>query len=192
MKTITLIFLCAIMAILGHNTFAQSLPGSGNCASSFGPSYIEIPGFPVTTFPISVTFWIKRNNSGGVQAIFSSDNTLGGYHGVWIQTRFKDILDISYGTPGNCYTPNCRRGWDVNMPLSQYPANQWMHIAVVILSLQDANIYFNGVLQPKVSTGSGSQSLNVGSNPVARIGTYQYGAGGSQFNTLTSDLDELS
>ncbi len=178
--------------IISVSVKGQGLPGSGNSAGGFDPSYINIPNFPVTSFPMSVTFWFKRNNLGGVQAIFSSDNTLGGYHGMWIQTRFTNVLDISYATPGGCYTPFCRRGWDVNIPSNIYPMNEWMHVAVVIHNLQNADIYFNGVLQPKTPTGSGSLSLVASANPVARIGTYQHAAGGSQFNTFKSEVDELS
>jgi gliding motility-associated-like protein len=181
-----------LAVIISVSVKGQGLPGSGNSAGGFDPSYINIPNFPVTSFPMSVTFWFKRNNLGGVQAIFSSDNTLGGYHGMWIQTRFTNVLDISYATPGGCYTPFCRRGWDVNIPSNIYPMNEWMHVAVVIHNLQNADIYFNGVLQPKTPTGSGSLSLVASANPVARIGTYQHAAGGSQFNTFKSEVDELS
>ncbi|MCC5916194.1 MAG: gliding motility-associated C-terminal domain-containing protein [Cryomorphaceae bacterium] len=189
----TKIFLFTI-ALIGHFSMAisaQNLTGAERCFSSTGNGYVNIPNFPPTSFPISITFWFHRNNQGGVQAIFSTDNTLGGYHGIHVQYRFNNQIEVSYGT-GNCYAPQCRRGWLVDIPNAMHPINTWMHVAIVYSSSTDTDIYIDGLLRPKISTGSGSTTMITGTNPTARIGTYQHSAGGSSFNHFLSQIDELS
>lgn len=198
MKKTLLTLLFAAIALLGHKSLAQTIPGSGRSAAGFNPAYIEIPNFPRHQFPFTIMSWVKVSQvpTGNISyPIFSSSQgaTGQGYRGFWLQITpaagNTSTLLVSIGNAG-CFSPACRRSF--RAPIPNHLINTWMHVAAVMTSPSQAQLYINGISITPVEDGN--TSINSIEYPPAsqinnaRIGSYNY-----LYNALfNGEIDELS
>jgi gliding motility-associated-like protein len=152
-------------------TFAQN---AGNCVSGFSTTdYISLGEvLNNLSFPFTFSAWIYQPTLGpnSYSTIFSSCNSLNGYHGFYAQLDNSNRLFLSFGNGNGCYTPACRKTYGINFPVSLY--NTWVNVSIVCNSFNNVEFYLNGIPANIVFTG-GSATQMVNSNVGdARIGQY--------------------
>ncbi len=194
------IFICLILSfsLFSIELHAQGLPGSGNCASGFNQGYIDIPNFPQLQMPLTIMAWVKTPPSpspGVFPNIFSSAQSTpsSGYVGFWL--AFSDAstnpqISFSISNGGGCFHSACRRTYTAQFPAHLF--NQWVHLAVIISSPTQAQIFINGVSMS--ITTSGNQNINSIKYPTSAGGNLAR-IGASMQNILhryNGEIDELS
>lgn len=142
-------------------------------------------------FPMTFSSWIKLNSLGSINPIFTNDDNLGTYTGVWIQILANGTIGVNIGD-GVSVGPFSRRSYVTTNALSV--DSQWRHLAVVLKSapspaLYTTEIYVDGVLWPVgAQSGSGGQlAYYTGNGNWARIGCYY--KGGNVLSTLSGSMD---
>ncbi len=192
-------FLFFLLVINSLKICAQTLPGSGNAAVNFNPGYIDVPNFPNQPLPFSIMAWIRLPQappSGIAFPIFSSSQGAPGfgYRGFWFQVNPAAgggaTLVISYGNASGCFNPNCRRSFRI--PIQAHYINNWIHVAAVVTSSTQGQLYINGVSSPPIIDGNASVTSiaypPASQTNVARIGAYAQ----PQLDRFNGDIDEMS
>jgi gliding motility-associated-like protein len=202
-KVLRLVFLLVLfvnnLLIIKVNAQIANFPGSGNSAQGFNPGFVEIPNFPNQQMPFSLLTWIKVPQappSGTFYPIFSSSQGASGtgYRGFWLQINpaagNSAVLVISFGNGAGCFTASCRRSFRI--PIPQHYINTWIHVAAVVSSPTQAQLYINGVTSTLVIDGNANISSiaypPASQTNIARIGAYAQ----PQLDRFNGEIDEMS
>lgn len=134
---------------------AINFPGAVGSRINLGNVYNDL------NFPLSVEAWVCPTawTVGGYSPIISTDNVgVGGsYYGFWFRFNSSGNLIFEIGD-GSGAGGSDRRG---KRTTSTVTLNKWTHVAVVANSVTDIKFYFNGVLQPVVSTDGGALNTSI-------------------------------
>lgn len=180
-------FIC-IQIHLTSIVSAQSIPGSGNSFDvTNSNAYTTIPNFGQLSTPLTISMWVKYVPNTNTQVIFSSDNnSTVGYNGFIVHILSNHRVRINTGNGLN-FTNQSRRTVFTTIP--QHLHNQWIHIAIVLYAIQDADIYINGISFPTSLDGTGQMVMTHSTNPIAQIGSVF--ASNNQRSFLESEIDEI-
>lgn len=117
--------------------------------------------------PITISAWVKIDPSVNNWApIFTSQDNSAIYNGFWFVVQ-PTAVSIGYGDGEGEFLPLFRRSKTATF---QNISNRWVHVAAVIRSSMDMDLYINGINAG--GNYSGSSQLPMSSDPfdVAKIG----------------------
>ncbi|MCC5917385.1 MAG: gliding motility-associated C-terminal domain-containing protein [Cryomorphaceae bacterium] len=200
MHTIRILIWTIGFSLMANVSMAQNLPGSGNATTDFNPGYVEIEDFPRVEFPITLTAWVRLEPFNPPPSIarfpiFSTGQGTGtAYRGLSFQmVRQGSIpyLEVQWGN-GACLALNCVRTFRAFVNVNVVNADQMIHVAAVIHSVNQVQFYLNGQLVNSFQQGNPS-ILQPAYSPAietnfARIGSHQ--AGGTDF--FDGSIDEIT
>lgn len=134
-----------------------------NGTSSYVNYYTEGTKFQ-HSLPVTVAMWVKFDNVTGNFPVFVSSDISTAYSGFWLQlTNGKISINVGDGVnkgTGNRYSKTAA---------TTIVAGTWYHVAGVINSATNLDIYINGV-KDVAATTSGTGTTMGWSNSQARIG----------------------
>jgi len=130
--------------------------------------------------PVTITAWIKLNNTGGIQRIFSSDNSdnssvIAGYDiGI-----VSGVLECDYGDGAGAGTTH-RRSKSGTTALT---TGKWYFVAAVIQGATNMTLYVNGVNENGSYSGTGgTMAYTTTPSKIATSNTVNY------FNGVIDDV----
>ena len=134
-------------------------------------------------FPITIAAWIELGDNS-LNMVFRNDLQENSYHGFWLNTSGA-IVSAGYGD-GGLVGPASRRS---KRGTTVIPLNTWTHVAVVIRSASDMNIYINGEDDCGSYTGSGGNLAY--SNQGGSLGSSDENSAAGPFNYFNGKMDEV-
>ena len=151
MKKLILSF---VLLLLCNFSFGQNpLAGSGYTYKSGTNSKIQIPaGLDTVSFPITFTAWYKSNGFSQGALFVSQENTTGysGFSIVATTTNIQVIIGAGTGFSFNDYKTH-------NFQTGMFGTNiGWTHVAVVLNSINNIDVYVNGILKTGNTFGNGT------------------------------------
>ncbi|GDX52317.1 hypothetical protein LBMAG27_13640 [Bacteroidota bacterium] len=156
--------------------------GNSNSAYQFNGvnqyvSFHNGNNFHSTTFPFTITTWIKGNSSD-FGSVFMNDNTVDTYTGLIVQVNSTSggALSIGYGDGVVGTNPAHRRS---KIGTTNVNDNQWHFIAAIIRGPADMDIWVDCANDGGTYSGAGgalAYNLNDGSSGMVDVqaGTYYY------------------
>jgi hypothetical protein len=149
-------------------------PANSNGVVSFDgvDDYIDLGNiYDDVSLPVTISAWIYIDNTAtGFNPIFTSQDNIPLSNGFWFCSTPSDVF-IEYGDGKGQNNSVYRRG-------ASYVSNsnirgKWIHIAGIMRGATDMEVYFNGVKQSLVFSGSSSFSMS-SNHPadVAKIGRW--------------------
>jgi hypothetical protein len=106
-----------------------------------GSDKISGPSLGALSLPLTIVASIKRSTTGVWDPIFATHEVNNYYYGAALIIQSTDIVWLQYGD-GDGNTSNDR---NTRHGVSSLAANRWYHLAGVIRSQNDMNIYLDGV-----------------------------------------------
>lgn len=175
------------LLLLGSMARAQSTNniGSGNALSLDGlDDKVDLgANFNNLSLPVTIMAWVRIGTSTVIQPIFSSSSHPTDWHGLWMHCSANRI-QAGFADGSGGFAPPGRR---VKRAFTNFSlANDWFHVAAVIVDANDVRLYVNGIEQVGSFTGGATTMVN---NPSgnADIG-YHKRAVHTYFN---GDIDEV-
>lgn len=153
-KEIKLIVLviCVLSAML--NVKGQSSE-KGRALYLCGGQYVNLSTFgDAVALPVSISVWIKPYTEYSNHCIFYSHCDTASYSGFWFQIRDGKLV-IAYGD-GTAKAEFARRSGVADVHLY---SNRWYHLAGVIRSATDMELYLSGRSREVTYTCSGGPSI---------------------------------
>ncbi|HNI53841.1 MAG TPA: T9SS type A sorting domain-containing protein [Chitinophagales bacterium] len=197
MKTLRLFFrsliLIFVLSLLPNKCIGQPNEiGSGiaiNFPSTVGSRVDLGDVYNSVNFPLTIEAWIYPTAwmPSVYSPVMASDNygPGGHYYGFWLRFNTSGNLIFEIGDGYGAGSSDRRGKKTIGVP----PLNAWTHIAVVAISVNDINFYFNGVLQSTVDTDGGAINTTIlHSSYPAYIGCQEHPAAEVNF---TGNLDEV-
>lgn len=196
-------------SLIAHYTFdgnALDNSGNDNHGTLFGPalvadrfgninSALQFNGtsdyihynsnskFKPTTFPISVSMWVKSNDNSVIGTVFKNDVVVDIYTGIWLQIHSSTgKVEISYGDGGTTDVAHRK----TKLGTTNVNDNQWHFIAVVIRSATDMDIWIDCQYDNGVYSGSGGNLTY--SNNGGSSGYYDVVAGTEYYGGVIDDI----
>jgi hypothetical protein len=144
---------------VGNATPANDRFGNPNEAYYFNgvDSYLDMPtaGALKPSYPVSVAFWVKYDDLDAANSpVFCTDYAQDNHTGVWVASSGAGNIAVSIGdNTGNTSASNRRTkiGTFVQVP------GTWYHIAVVVNSKDDMEIYVDCVNVGGSYSGTGGE-----------------------------------
>jgi hypothetical protein len=153
-------------------TLSQGFDGAPSSAYSFdGNDYIDLGQGSLfsrikSPLPVTIAMWIRHECSSGFCFLFNNDFSFAAnYSGIWLQL-IDGRLNANVGD-GSGVNMNARRSVVGD---SVIPAGVWTHVAAVLRSENDMDLYINGVPDVSTPSGNGGSMLYVGLGLSAEIG----------------------
>lgn len=142
-----------------HNvTYVDDRFGNPNSACHFNgiDSYVEFPNVAElkTPLPVSFAFWVRYDSSSyHHQALFNTSFEDNRSTGIWFNsTSSSGQYAVNYGDGTYTYTPDTRRTFVSDAVID---VNTWHHIAIVVNSATDMQIYIDKIPVPGSYSGNG-------------------------------------
>lgn len=145
-------------------------------------------GLKPTSYPFSLTFWVRLNTSNGYDNIFWNDYPTGTpqweYNGIYVNFTPNARFNASIGN-GGIVGPNSRRTLTQTASNS---TNQWFMATAIYYGVGNYELYIN--CQLVAGTYSGTASQMVYTNGIPNIGRgYRLNGGPVEF--FNGSLDEM-
>lgn len=196
-------------SLIAHYTFdgnSSDNSGNGNHGTLFGPTlvpdrfgnnnsaylfngtsdyihYLSNSKFKPTSFPISVSMWLKSNDNSAIGTVFKNDVVIDIYTGIWLQIHSSTgKVEISYGDGGT--TDGAHR--KTKLGTTNINDNQWHFVAAVIRSASDMDIWIDCQYDVGVYSGSGGNLAY--SNNGGSSGYYDVVAGTEYYGGVIDDI----
>jgi hypothetical protein len=177
---------------IGSVSYVNGRKGESNGAlvTTSGAAALTVnSGAYKTTFPFTFATWLKINQLGSVNPIFTNEDDQTTYSGIWIQLLAQGEVAANVGN-AQATNSNGRKSAITNSPVVTQ-INTWYQIVVVATSISDIKIYVNGVLAPSYLDGSATSLVYLNSNNnVAKVGSYNKGSANNYY--LDGVIDELA
>lgn len=168
---------CLLNGQTAHSNFNLQFSGSGQ--------YVELDStLGRLSFPLTVAVWYKPDASQcGPVRFFCSHDMTGAYQGILFQ-YIHGYVNLQCGN-GTSRSPFGRWGFLSYQSLSP---GRWYHLAVVLYSATEAQIYVNGRAVNTVRGGGAGVKVLATDNSLGRIGANYAG----NLSYISGELDEFS
>ncbi|MBK6833475.1 MAG: T9SS type A sorting domain-containing protein [Bacteroidetes bacterium] len=142
------------------------------------------------SLPMSFATWIKVDALGSTAPIFTNDDNLNVYSGMFVQLTPTGNIAVQIGD-GVSTGPTSRRTYITTTTLAAN--SQWRHLAVILKpsfspSIFTTQVYLDGVIQPLGAQSGTGSGIAYYTGP-ARIGAYYKGT--ANLTALNGALDDV-